>query len=162
MNPYMLAERFDVANAAHHQLTPPSSYSQIASAPRSEPPDARLVAKIEALTTRVEILEKRLKSLSECAVQQFWDGRLHLPAGGVFRVEIGQSKLAMDGGRFTVVVNGKTIVASGSPTPAPAPSGSAGSSQGGSSIGSMQQSNSSWQSIAQSNATSDPRYGSGA
>jgi hypothetical protein len=158
MNPYMRAERVDVASVAsvaHHQLSPaPSLSSALASSQRAEPPDPRLVAKLEALATRVEILEKRLKSLSECAVQQFWDGRLHLPAGDVLRVELGQCKLAMDGARFTVIVNGKTVVGS---TGAAGASGSPGSGQAGSSLGSMGQSNSSWQSVAQSNSIESPR-----
>jgi hypothetical protein len=93
----------------------------------------------------VAMLEKRLRSLSQCAVQQYWDGRLHLPAGKL-SVIVGGTRMTMESARFSLVVNGKEIL------------GSAGLGSAGQSLGQMSGgSATNWQSIAASNGIADPR-----
>jgi hypothetical protein len=138
MNPFLMTEQADRAS-----ITLPSTPSASMLSMRDhrpEPPDARLVQQIDVLSARVAMLEKRLRSLSQCAVQQYWDGRLHLPAGKL-DVIVGGTRMTIDSARFIVVVNGKEIV------------GSAGQS--------LQQtsgaSGNSWQSTAASSGIADPR-----
>jgi hypothetical protein len=146
MNPFWITEQADRAS-----VTLPSASA--ASMPsvrhgvtqRPEPPDARLVQQIEALSARVMVLEKRLRSLGQCAVQQYWDGRLHLPAGKL-DVIVGGTRMTMESARFSVVVNGKQIVGSTAP---------AGQSLQQSSGGSA----TSWQSTAAGSGIGDPRSG---
>src|SRR4051812_20938150 len=151
MNPFLMTERADRASIT----LPPTSASTPSlrhnAGLRAEPPDARLVEQIEALSARVTMLEKRLHSLSQCVVQQYWDGRLHLPAGNL-SITVGGTRLTMESTRFSVVVNGKEIV------------GSTGLAAGGQStpVGqSLQQmsggSGTSWQSTAASGGIDDPR-----
>ncbi len=128
------------ADRASLTLPSTSSASMLSMRDRPEPPDARLVQQIEALSARVAMLEKRLRSLSQCAVQQYWDGRLHLPAGKL-DVIVGGARMTLESARFSVVVNGKEVL------------GSAGQS--------LQQTSgaggNSWQSTAASNSIADPR-----
>ena len=138
MNPFSMTEQADRAS-----ITLPSTPSASVLSMRDhrpEPPDPRLVQQIEALSARVAMLEKRLRSLSQCAVQQYWDGRLHLPAGKL-DVIVGGTRMTIESARFSVVVNGKEIL------------GSAGQS--------LQQmagaSGNSWQSTAASSGIADPR-----
>ena len=143
MNPYSMTEKTDRVSTALAPA-PGASAPAMLRYSRPEPPDARLVQQIEALSARVEVLEKRLRSLSECAVQQYWDGRLHLPAGK-FTVIVGTTRMTMESNRFSVVVNGKEILGSAGSTTAPStqpmPGGGAQS----------------WQSMAAANGIQDPR-----
>jgi hypothetical protein len=138
MNPFSMTDKTDRASIT---LPSTSSASMLSMREvRPEPPDARLVQQIEALSARVAMLEKRLRSLSQCAVQQYWDGRLHLPAGNL-SVIVGGTRMTMESARFSVVVNGKEIL------------GSAGQPLQQTSVAS----GSSWQSTAASSGIADPR-----
>src|SRR5262245_28595942 len=115
MNPFSMNELTDRTSHALASASAAATQSVSAYAGhRVEPPDARLVQKIEQLSARVELLEKCLRSLSQCTVQQYLDGRLHLPAGAL-RVSFGNTSLAMDASRFSVVVNGREILGSAGP-----------------------------------------------
>lgn len=109
-------------------------------------PDARLVQQIDALSARVEMLEKRLSSLSQCTVQQYWDGRLHLPAGRLIAAA-GETRMTLEPTRFNVVVNGKVIVGSSVNAPSPPPAQAGQPLPGGAG----------WQSIAAASGIQDPR-----
>jgi hypothetical protein len=151
MSPFSMSELTDRAS---HALASTLAASTQSTSPyagqRVEPPDARLVQKIEQLSARVELLEKRLRSLSQCAVQQYWNGRLHLPAGKL-SITLGQTSMIMDASRFSIVVNGREILGSAGHAPsAPPPQAPAGASLPGGSANS-------WQSIAAGNAIENPR-----
>lgn len=144
MNPFSMTEQADRASMT---LTPASAVSSAGLRP--EPPDARLVKQIEALSARVAMLEKRLRSLSQCAVQQYWDGRLHLPAGN-FSVIVGGTRMTVESTRFSVVVNGKEIVGATGNTPA------GQSAPAGQSLQQMPGGGTGWQSTAASNGIANP------
>jgi hypothetical protein len=144
MNPFSMTERADRASMTLLSTSAASTPSMRHDAgQRPQPPDARLVQQIEALSARVELLEKRLRSLSQCAVQQYWDGRLHLPVGKL-SVIVGGTRMTMESTRFSVVVNGKEILGS-----AVTPSGQSLQQMSGGS-------GTSWQSSAAGNAIENP------
>ena len=150
MNPFLMTERADQASIKLQSASAVSMQgARYTASQRPDPPDARLVHQIETLSARVELLEKRLRSLSECAVQQYWDGRLHLPAGKLIAL-VGQTCMTVDSTRFSVVVNGREV-AGGSGVNAPAQQSGASLQQmaGGSAGG--------WQSTAAANGISNPR-----
>jgi hypothetical protein len=149
MTPFSMTERADQASMALPSTSAGSMQSvRYNASQRPDPPDARLVHQIETLSARVELLEKRLRSLGECAVQQYWDGRLHLPAGKLIAT-VGQTCMTIDSTRFSVVVNGREVVG-GSGVNAPAQQSGASLQQmaGGSSGG--------WQSTAAGNGIENP------
>ena len=153
MNPFSMSELTDRASTSlQSALAAPTKNMSDYGGQRPEPPDARLVQKIELLSARVEMLEKRLRSLGQCAVQQYWDGRLHLPAGKL-SVMVGETWMTMEPSRFSIVVNGREILGSGVNAPSPSaqqPSGASLQQMSGGSAGG-------WQSTAAGNAIQNPR-----
>lgn len=107
---------------------------------------------LQALTQRVEALEAAVEQLQECTVQQWPDGRLHLPASHVLRIEFGNTRLVMDFRTFMVEVNGQVIL--GPPAmqqqTSTSSSGSVQDSAGQSAPGS-------WRDIAQQGGIASPR-----
>jgi hypothetical protein len=124
-----------------------------------------LVQHVQELRARVETLERALAALTECAVQQRWDGRLYLPAHRplVLDATVNGSRLAIEAAVRPMLeppVNGATIpFAAGVPAaPLPLPTGPS-TSQGQSSLSSMAGAagaGTSWQSIAASNSVDNP------
>ena len=110
-------------------------------------------AQLQILMARVDALEAQVRQMQACTVQQWPDGRLHLPAGNKLQVEIGNTRLTMDVASFTVEANGQILLGS-RPGWQPPPTASAGGLQG---IAAQAGSAGSWQSQAAANGISDPR-----
>ena len=110
-------------------------------------------AQLQILLARLDALEAQVRQMQASTVQQWPDGRLHLPAGNRLQVEIGNTRLSMDVASFTVEANGQVLLGS-RPGWQPSPATPAGGLQG---VAAQAGSAGNWQSQAAANGTSNPR-----
>lgn len=110
-------------------------------------------AQLQILMARLDALEAQVRQMQACTVQQWPDGRLHLPASNRLQVEIGNTRLTMDVASFTLEANGQVLLGS-RPGWQPSPTAPAGGLQG---VAAQAGSAGSWQSQAAANGTSNPR-----
>jgi hypothetical protein len=112
-------------------------------------------AQLQILMARVDALEAQVRQLQAGTVQQWPDGRLHLPAGNKLQVDIGNTRLSMDVASFTVEANGQVLLGSRPGWQPPAPTPPATGVQG---LAAQAGSGGSWQSQAAANGTENPRH----
>ena len=164
---------------AQANLSPSALYQKVNSAEQGEAlraeakraaAERKLLAHIQDLTDRVAVLESALRRLQACTVQQFADGRLHLPAGSKLRFALlgpyGQTMYhSVDLAKCTV--EAPRPFSAGAPSPAGyvilgtnvnAPGAAMPAGPVGPSLqGLPTSSNGNWQSIASANSMDNPR-----
>jgi hypothetical protein len=136
------------------QATGPPSIAAARQGAQTAVAAGQVASLVQRLTTRLDALEAQLQLLQTSTLQQWPDGRVHLPAVNRLHIEIGNTRLTMDMATFTVEANGQVIV-SARPLMQPQMT-----SQQGGSLQSLaaQAGSGSWQSQAHQSGVEDPRH----